>query len=299
MSRTKNGKLHCALPRRRQRSKSFDPWCWEWVQERQRHGRLRSPRDFWGTPSCIIALCVNPKRPKRPGRISKASPEQLLSSKMPWRTATPGYRQQTLTMYICFEMSTPSLIRPFHTILDFLRAFPQAKLVLTDRNITAWYNRRMEFCDNTLSSSVCDAPFVLRPLQLHMNHQKEGHTQLTAVVLTRQQAIGAYQATRDVLSCLIDPEHILRMNVWESPPPTIIKNDDNTNQSSASPWFAVLAHFLNRTLLPDESQCNHIPNAGHALRSLDKTENMVDPCEQWARKHPDWFGKDTHTLWQP
>jgi hypothetical protein len=155
---------------------------------------------------------------------------------------------------------------PFpHYTLDLLRAFPQAKLVLTDRNITAWYNRRKEFCDNLLTSSVCDAPFVLRPLQLHMNHQKEGHTQSTAVVLTRQQAIGAYQATRDVLSCVIDPERILRMNVWESPPPTIL--DDKTHQSSASPWFAVLAHFLNRTLLPDESQCNHIPtNAGHALR---------------------------------
>lgn len=188
-------------------------------------------------------------------------------------TLVEGMRNRTVWNSIHTSMDFASILNSVDAVFDYpfpmyalevLRAFPNAKVILTHRDPTEWYERRLDFC--TTRERVCRVPFVLRPLSIYMND--------TDTVWSKSQVVAAYEATETVLECLItgrNRDRFLKVDVWNPPP---------------QGWMPVLAEFLGITPIPSpESGCVLPTNTSGGLK-CQKGETACETCDAF-------FGRDS------
>lgn len=136
--------------------------------------------------------------------------------------------------------------------LDILRAFPNAKIVMTHRDPRTWYRRRQEFCKPQTNTDprICASPFILRPWNISLFDEQ----------VTRDNAIESFLATEEVLKCLVGPDRYLQVDAWNPP-------EDG--------WLPYIARFIGAPVPPPE-KCA-VPRS--ATHGLDCPQNDED-CRQ-------------------
>jgi hypothetical protein len=144
--------------------------------------------------------------------------------------------------------------------VDILRAYPNAKIIMTHRDPVTYAQKRLHFCKMKPKPRECGVPFVLRPLDMYMRE------------MTDDQNVGSFEATEHVLKCLVPAHRYLQVDAWDPPP---------------EGWMPRIADFLNVTMPPPESNCSIPKKAGHSLECGD--DPACHQCRRYTNSHPGLF----------
>jgi hypothetical protein len=181
-------------------------------------------------------------------------------------------------------------------VTDLLRYFPNLKILMTHRDPTIWYSKRIAFCDKLnqnrrlpMPRGQCDFPFLLRPIQKSLRD------------MTVQQSNAAFWATEQVLQCLVGAKNYQQVSAWEDPPsspssrPNFSYNNSSSNNitsggggsgsgdTTTGGWFPLLADFVGAPLPPSNAQCTLPQRATHLLQCLEE-DTACRHCRHYQKR---------------
>jgi hypothetical protein len=141
--------------------------------------------------------------------------------------------------------------------VEILRAYPSALILMMHRDPAVWYAKRRAFCKGQHKPKMCDVPFLLRPMGI------------TLFNMTEEQAVGSFEATEDVLQCIVPPERFLMVDAWNQP---------------EEGWMPHIAEFIGVSKMPPPwASCTIPRSADHSLSCAN--DAACDKCRKYMRKH--------------